>query len=134
MQKNVTIWDIAKRAGVGISTVSRVLNGSAGVNEATQERVRAAIAEYGYAPNNNARQLKQRQADAVSVIVRGTAVCRDCGHEWPNTDRFIRRHVSDGSSVYLGCYEGKGGRYHLYSTTCSQCGYEYTYTVPCGIH
>ena len=72
MQKNVTIWDIAKRAGVGISTVSRVLNGSAGVNEATQERVRAAIAEYGYAPNNNARQLKQRQADAVAVIVRGT--------------------------------------------------------------
>ena len=38
MQQNVTIWDIAKRAGVGISTVSRVLNDSAGVNPATRER------------------------------------------------------------------------------------------------
>ena len=71
MQQNVTIWDIAKRAGVGISTVSRVLNGSAGVNPATRERVRAVIAECGYEPNSNARQLKQRSADAAAVIVRG---------------------------------------------------------------
>ena len=71
MQQNVTIWDVAKRAGVGISTVSRVLNGGAGVNEATRERVRAVIAECGYEPNSNARQLKQRRADAAAVIVRG---------------------------------------------------------------
>lgn len=69
-----------------------------------------------------------------TVIVRGTAICHDCGYEWPNTDRFIRGHVSDGSSIYLGCYDGKSGSYHLYSTTCSQCGYEYTYTAPCDIH
>lgn len=71
MQKTITIRDVAKRAGVGISTVSRVVNGGTGVNEATQERVRAIIAECGYAPNSNARQLKQRRADAASVIVRG---------------------------------------------------------------
>ena len=41
MQKTITIRDVAKRAGVGISTVSRVVNGGTGVNEATQERVRA---------------------------------------------------------------------------------------------
>ena len=70
MQKTITIRDVAKRAGVGISTVSRVVNGGAGVNEATRERVRAVIAECGYAPNNNARQLK-RHADAAAVIVRG---------------------------------------------------------------
>ena len=71
MQKTITIRDVAKRASVGISTVSRVVNGGAGVNEATRERVRAVIAECGYAPNNNARQLKQRHADAAAVIVRG---------------------------------------------------------------
>ena len=71
MQKTITIRDVAKRAGVGISTVSRVVNGGTGVNEATQERVRAIIAECGYAPNSNARQLKQRRADAAAVIVRG---------------------------------------------------------------
>ncbi len=69
-----------------------------------------------------------------TTIVRGTGICHDCGHEWPNIDRSIRRHVSDGSSAYLGCYEGNDGRYHLYSTACSQCGYEYTYTAPCDIH
>ena len=37
MQKTITIRDVAKRAGVGISTVSRVVNGGTGVNEATQE-------------------------------------------------------------------------------------------------
>ena len=63
MQKTITIRDVAKRASVGISTVSRVVNGGAGVNEATRERVRAVIAECGYAPNNNARQLKQRRAE-----------------------------------------------------------------------
>ena len=66
-----------------------------------------------------------------ATIVRGTAICHDCGYEWLNVDRFIRPHVSDGSSIYLGCYEGRSGKYHLYSTNCSQCGYEYTYTTPC---
>jgi LacI family transcriptional regulator len=41
---------VAERAGVGIGTVSRVLNDSAGVAEATRVRVRAVMDELGYRP------------------------------------------------------------------------------------
>ena len=47
----VTISDVAARAGVGAGTVSRVLNGSPRVSEATRTRVLATIHELGYRPN-----------------------------------------------------------------------------------
>ncbi len=52
-----TIYDIAKRAGVGIATVSRVLNGHSNVSESTRAAVRKAMAELGYRPNRAARRL-----------------------------------------------------------------------------
>ena len=52
-----TIKDIAKAAGVGIGTVSRVLNGSPSVSDETRRRVEDAVAELGYVPNAAARQL-----------------------------------------------------------------------------
>jgi DNA-binding LacI/PurR family transcriptional regulator len=55
-----TIYDIARRAGVGIATVSRVLNGSGGVAEATRKAVQKAMADLGYRPNRAARRLAVR--------------------------------------------------------------------------
>lgn len=52
-----TIKDIAKAAGVGIGTVSRVLNGSPSVSDETRRRVEAAVEGLGYVPNAAARQL-----------------------------------------------------------------------------
>jgi LacI family transcriptional regulator len=52
-----TIYDIAARAGVGIATVSRVINGSRRVSEQTRKEVQAAMAELGFRPNNAARRL-----------------------------------------------------------------------------
>jgi DNA-binding LacI/PurR family transcriptional regulator len=52
-----TIYDIAARAGVGIATVSRVINGSRRVSEHTRQEVQAAMAELGFRPNNAARRL-----------------------------------------------------------------------------
>jgi DNA-binding LacI/PurR family transcriptional regulator len=52
-----TIYDIAERAGVGIATVSRVLNGNARVSESTRRAVRAAVTAIGFRPNPAARQL-----------------------------------------------------------------------------
>jgi len=67
----MTIKDIAKLAGVGVSTVSRVVNGHPDVNPATRDRVQAVIDEYGYTPNSNARQLKQTISNSVAVVIRG---------------------------------------------------------------
>src|SRR5882757_3727621 len=58
--KEHTIYDIAERAGVGIATVSRVINGSSRVAEPTRLAVQRAMAELGFRPNHAARQLAVR--------------------------------------------------------------------------
>lgn len=58
---NPTIRDVAQRAGVGIGTVSRVLNNSPLVNANTRQRVLETIAELGFRPNSIARQLPRKQ-------------------------------------------------------------------------
>jgi len=54
-----TIRDVARKAGVGTGTVSRVLNDSTQVSQDTRERVLAAIQALGYRPNQFARQLSR---------------------------------------------------------------------------
>ena len=68
----LTIKDIARLSGVGISTVSRVVNKRPDVNEATRLRVMEVVEREGYVPNGNAKHLKQISTDSVAVIVRGT--------------------------------------------------------------
>ena len=48
----MTIYDISKKAGVSIATVSRVLNGSGKVSEKTKEKVLAVMEESGYTPTS----------------------------------------------------------------------------------
>lgn len=60
MATDPTIYDIAKRAGVGIATVSRVLNGSERVADRTREVVQKAMSDLGYRPNRAARRLAVR--------------------------------------------------------------------------
>lgn len=52
-----TMKDIAKHAGVGLGTVSRVVNGTGPVSDETRDRVHAAIKELDYRPNRIARKL-----------------------------------------------------------------------------
>ena len=67
---NATIKDIARLSGVGISTVSRVLNGSGSASKETKEKVMEAVRELNYVPNGNARNLKMRQTSKVMVLVK----------------------------------------------------------------
>ena len=64
-----TIADVARECGVGIMTVSRVVNGGRLVSPATAERVRAAIKKLGYEPNEAARILKGQAAKTIGLIV-----------------------------------------------------------------
>lgn len=66
-----TIRDVARRAGVAVSTVSRVLNGKKDVSEATRKRVLEVVEECGYVQNGNARFLKQDRSEFAVIIVRG---------------------------------------------------------------
>ncbi|GAA1613984.1 LacI family DNA-binding transcriptional regulator [Actinoplanes couchii] len=68
---NPTLHDVARRAGVGKSTVSNVLAGTGRPSEATREKVLAAVAELGYAPNRAARLLRGGRTGVVGVYVPG---------------------------------------------------------------
>ena len=65
----VTIYDIAKRAGVSIATVSRVLNGSNRVSDRTKSNVLEVASALGYQPHVSARSLARRKSSIVSAVI-----------------------------------------------------------------
>ena len=67
--KRVTIYDVAKEAGVSLATVSRVINGSNVVKEPTRERVEAAIEKLGYKPNAIAQGLALQKTTTIGLVV-----------------------------------------------------------------
>lgn len=64
-----TIQDVAKHAGVSISTVSRVLNGTARVNPEVVIRVRTAIEALNYQPSRAARALRSNQSSIIGLLI-----------------------------------------------------------------
>jgi DNA-binding LacI/PurR family transcriptional regulator len=66
---NITIRDVAKRAGVGVGTVSRVLNDNPSVSDNTRQKVVVAIKELNFTPHSIARRLSLRKTLAIAVIV-----------------------------------------------------------------
>ncbi len=64
-----TIRDVAKRAGVSVTTASYALNDTGTVSEATRKRVLAAAEELNYHPNAFARNLKQRKTQTIGVFI-----------------------------------------------------------------
>ena len=67
----MTIKDIARIAGVSVSTVSRVLNEHPDVSQEAYDKVMAVVAEYNYIPNTSARNLGKSSSDNIGLIVRG---------------------------------------------------------------
>jgi LacI family transcriptional regulator len=63
------IQDVAKRAGVSISTVSRVVNGTANVNSEVKARVTSAIQELRYVPSRAARSLRTNYSTIIGLLV-----------------------------------------------------------------
>lgn len=64
-----SIREVAARAGVSPATVSRVLNGTARVDEEKRERVEKAIKETGFRPNELARALYRKSSKVIGVLV-----------------------------------------------------------------
>lgn len=67
----MTIKDIAKKCGVSVSTVSRVLNNRPDVSDAVRAQVMAMVASSGYIPNDSARDLVRSRSDTIGVVLRG---------------------------------------------------------------
>jgi LacI family transcriptional regulator len=69
VKKNITISDVAKKANVHKSTVSRVLNNLSTVNPKTKEKVWKTINELGYSPNRSAQSLASGKTKIIGVII-----------------------------------------------------------------
>lgn len=67
--RKATIYDIAEKANVSISTVSRVFNGNASVSKKTRRKVEKAMEELNYIPNALARSLVNRSSNTIGVVV-----------------------------------------------------------------
>lgn len=119
-----TMGDVARLAGVGTMTVSRVLNGTARVSAETAERVQTAIDQLRYRPNELARAFRGQRSRTIGLIVpylhdpffancahavttaakeRGYSVVittsnEDAETEYAEAERMLQRHV-DGIAV-----------------------------------
>lgn len=67
--KKITIYSVAKRAGVAISTVSRVLNDSPNVSEETKKKVQLAINELNFRPQVSARKLASKEPNILAIAL-----------------------------------------------------------------
>jgi DNA-binding LacI/PurR family transcriptional regulator len=65
----MTVYDIAKEAGVSAATVSRVLTGNVPVNEKTRQRVMEILEKHNFRPSSVARSLKARRSKTIGFIV-----------------------------------------------------------------
>lgn len=65
----VSIKDVARHAGVAISTVSKVLNNYPNISEETKKKVNASIAELNFVPNTIAAALSSKQAGRVALLI-----------------------------------------------------------------
>lgn len=70
---HATLADVARKAGVGTTTVSRVINGGQRVSPRTLNRVRAVIDQLGYMPNQAARILKGERTKTIGLVIPSIA-------------------------------------------------------------
>jgi len=67
----ITIKDVARECGVGVSTVSRALNNHPDINPQTKEKILDAVKRLEFIPNNSARNLKRVEAKSIAVLIKG---------------------------------------------------------------
>lgn len=106
--KNLNIKDIARIAGVGASTVSRVINGHSDVSDETRRHIQEVIDANGYIPNTSARNLKRTDSKDVGILIRGVdnpLFSRMVEH----SERVLSEH---GYGTLIHYTEGNGRDWH----------------------
>jgi LacI family transcriptional regulator len=86
-----TIYQVAEKAGVSLSTVSRVLNGKGTVNAKMTEKVKAAAEALAYKPNQNARSLAAKHANTVGIVLPNQHM-QFCAHLLFSIEQLFRNH------------------------------------------
>lgn len=103
---NITIKDVAKAAGVSISTVSKVINDAPTISKATKERIRDLMKEMNYYPNVIARSFVHQSSKNIGVIM-----------ELKRNYAFIHSHVYEILGGIEGVLNENGYMVTLLNTT-----------------
>lgn len=107
----VSIKDVARHAGVAISTVSKVVNHYPNVSEATKEKVNKAIEELHFVPNTIASALSSKQAGRVALLLnldRETQIVDEIGLQYlSGAIQKARESSLDVITVFYSMLEGK---------------------------
>ena len=97
----MNIYDISKKAGVSIATVSRVINGSDSVSEKTREKVLAVMQENGYTPNAFARGLMLNTMHTIGIM------CSDSSDTYlANAVYYLEKELRDNGYDSILCCTG----------------------------
>ena len=94
----ITIKDVAQKAGVSPSTVSRALSGKIPVEEKTREKVLAAVKELNYQPNALAKGLKEGRTGTIGLIVPNI-----CNPVFPSVSRGVEDVARESGYTVVLC-------------------------------
>lgn len=99
--KAITLYDVARAAGVSYQTVSRVINDAEHVSARTREKVQRAMAELHYVPNRGAQQLAGKRTRTLGLITTDLAL-----HAPSQIASVVKsRTVEQGASVLISMVE-----------------------------
>ncbi|HWR10488.1 MAG TPA: LacI family DNA-binding transcriptional regulator [Rectinemataceae bacterium] len=106
----MNIYDIAKKAGVSVATVSRVLNESSHVSEKSKEKVKTIMEQEGYVPNIFARGLIHNSVRSIGIIC---PVISDINHSAivAHLEHMLRLRGFDTLLTCSGGYDEDKGKY-----------------------
>ena len=93
---NITVSDVAKKAGVSTSTVSRVISNNPKISQGTKDKVIGVMNELGYYPNANARSLAMNKTGTIGVIMPTTTEELFLNPFFPEALRGIVKGASNG--------------------------------------
>ena len=103
--RHPTLSEVAKKAGVGTTTVSRVINGGQNVNPLTLAHVREVIETLGYMPNQAARTLKGARTRTIGLVIPSIAdpffaSCAEAAHAVAQAhDSLLIVVTTDGNTI-----------------------------------
>lgn len=107
-KKKISINDVAKRAKVSITTVSRVINNISTVSDKNRARVEEAVAALKYRPNVSAQRLARGHNNAIGLVIPGypgifhsfyaVELIRGIGHACESARMDMVFHITDGNN------------------------------------
>lgn len=99
--KRSGIRDVAKAAGVSITTVSRALNGYSDVNEETRRKIVEISKKLNYVPNSNARSLVGKKNKTIALLMSGLAKSDESGIAFGTLSGMYHSSVENGCEFIL---------------------------------